>query len=163
MSKALDKYLKQLRRKLKTDNKTKEKILSDIRSDIEIHISNGKTVEEAINRLGSPTEVAEDFNASYPEYKSNKQKRLLSIFTVICGVVALICLIIGLTGRFICINSEQVSHIGGADLPTQIFVNPEPISELDIFNMLIKISLAIFIVVILCAVYFIFKFKRKGR
>lgn len=158
----IDSYLKQLRKELKTEPEVKSKIIDDIRSDVEMHIADGKTVEQAIEIIGKPKEVAKEFNLSYPEYAANKRQRIMRVLTIICTAIATVCLIIGLVGRFAYFGSEQVSYIGGVDLPEQVIVTAEPISSLMIFDSLIKFSIVVFVLVILCVGYLIIKTKRKG-
>lgn len=163
MNNIKDNYIKKLEKALKTEPKIKEQIISDIRSDIEIRIANGESIENVIENLGSPKEVASEFNQSYPEYQSNKKKHIFSVFAIISTVVAVVSLVIGIIGRFAYMNSEQVSHIGGVDLPTEVIVTAEPISSLVIFDGLIKFSIVVFIIAILCVGYLILKYKKKGR
>lgn len=157
----MDKYLKKFKKALKVNSKLKKKIVSDIRADFEMHIANGNTVEQTIKKLGNPKEAAEEFNQNYPEYKVNAKKRILSILTMVFALVSIICLLIGIIGKFAYLENNQISHIGGVDLPTEIFIVSEPISALTIFDGLIKISMIIFAAVILCIVYLLIKFRKK--
>ena len=155
-------YLRQLKRELKTDQETKKKIIEDIRSDIEMHISNGKTAKEAMEIVGEPKEVAKEFNLSYPEYATNKRRYIMRTVAIVCGIIAASCLLIGLVGRITYFESDQVSQIGGADLPEQVIVTVEPISSLSLFDGLIKLSIYLFVFAALCVGYLIMKSKKKG-
>lgn len=157
----MENYLKQLEKALKVEPKIKEKIISDMRSDFEMYIAAGDTIEQIIGKIGSPEDVANDFNQNYPEYRQNKKKRKLGIFTIICTAVSAIFLSIGLIGRFVYLGGNYVSHIGGADLPTDIVVTSAPISALTIYDGLIKIAIGLLVVGFVCACYFFIKYKRK--
>ena len=154
-------YLRQLKRELKTDRETKKKIIEDIRSDIEMYISNGKTAKEAMEIVGEPKEVAKEFNLSYPEYATNKRRHIMRAVAIVCLIIAASCLLIGLVGRFTYFESDQVSQIGGADLPEQVIVTVEPISSLSLFDGLIKLSIYLFVFAAMCVGYLIIKSKNK--
>lgn len=159
----MDKYLKQLERSLNAESSIKKKILCDMRSDFETYLAKGDTVEQIIEKMGTPEEVAREFNQNYPEYQSNKQKRQISIFTIVCAVVSAVCLSVGLIGKFVYLDSSRVSHIGGADLPTKIVVTGQPISALTLYDGLIKIAVGILFIVLLCACYLFIKYRKKER
>ncbi len=158
----IDNYLKQLKRNLKTDPEIKDRIIGDIRLDIDMHIADGKTIEETIKIIGKPKEVAKEFNLSYPEYATNKRQHVIRILTIICTAIATVCMLIGFIGRFTYFGSDNISNIGGVDLPEQVIVTSEPLSSLMLFDSLIKISIILFVFVILCVGYLIIKSKKKG-
>lgn len=157
----IENYLKQLKRELKTESEIKNKIIDDIRLDIEMHIADGKSAEEALEIIGKPSEVAKEFNLNYPEYKINRRQHIMCIVTIVCTAIATVCLLIGLIGRSTYFGSNQVSNVGGVDLPDQVIVTAEPISSLVLFDSLIKISIGLFLFVILCVGYLIIKSKKE--
>lgn len=156
----VDKYLKELERKLKTDKNIKIKIVEDIRGDIERYIADGKTAAEALERMGSPSEVAEEFNGSYPDHSLKCRRQRIRGLAIVSSVAATVCLLCGVIGREIYLRSDLVANVGGADRPISVGIIENPRSILSLTDFLIKISLVMLGVVILCAGYLIAKKKR---
>lgn len=156
----VDKYLKELERKLKTDKNIKIKIVEDIRGDIERYIADGKTAAEALEMMGSPSELAAEFNGSYPEHLLKCRRQRIRGLAIVSSVAATVCLLCGVIGREIYLRSDLVANVGGADRPISVGVVENPRSILSLTDFLIKISLAMLGVVIVCAGYLITKKKR---
>lgn len=77
-------------------------------------------------------------------------------------MVAAVCCIIGIVGRAVFFNADNVSHTGGVDFPSQVITTSEPISVLFLFDILIKISIALAVIALIGVGYFILKSKKKG-
>lgn len=154
--------MRQLNKELRTKPKIKKKIMDDIRSDIEVYIENGKTMEQIVEIIGTPKEIANDFNRNYPEYRIVRQKKKIIVFMIVCVIISLACLLLGVIGRNIFFAGGQMSSVGGVDLPTRVIVAVDQISTLAIYNRLIKFSFCVFGVVIICAGYLVIKTKKKG-
>lgn len=158
----VDKYLKELERKLKTDKNIKTKIVEDIRGDIERYIGDGKTAAEAIEMMGSPSELAAEFNGSYPEHLLKRRRQRIRGLGIVSSVVAMGCLLCGVIGREVYLRSDLVANVGGADRPISVGIVESPRPILLLTDFLIKISLVMLGVVILCAGYLITK-KKRGQ
>lgn len=77
-------------------------------------------------------------------------------------MVAAVCCIIGIVGRAVFFNEDNVSHTGRVDFPSQVITTSEPISVLFLFDILIKISIALAVIALIGVGYFILKSKKKG-
>ena len=158
-----EQYVKKILKHIIATDEIKERIKFDILTDIESKEESDLTIEEIISQIGNPKEVAEDFNKNYPECVYNKKKRKMGAFTIIFAVITTVCLVVGFTGRFVCLGGNSVAHIGGADNPTDIEVISEPISPLTIYEGLIKIAIVLLLITVLCAIYFFIKYRKKDR
>lgn len=79
-----EKYLKQITKKLKCSKAQREEIKKQLASDIMDAAENGATEEELRKRMGTPAEIAEEFNRSFPDsehkkYRIEKWRRRLII------------------------------------------------------------------------------------
>lgn len=157
----VDKYLKALERKLKTDKNIKSKIMKDIRGDIERYIADGKTAAEAVEMMGSPGELAKEFNSSYPDYPLKRRRRMIRGLTITSSAVATVCLLCGVIGREIYLRGDTVANVGGADLPISVGIIEDPRSILVLTDFLIKISVVMFLIAIICVGYLIAKSKNE--
>ena len=94
-------YVKKILKHIKTTDKIIERIRADILTDIESKEESGLTINEIILQMGSPKEVANDFNQNYPECVFKNKRRKMGVFTIICAVISTVCLFVGVVGRFV--------------------------------------------------------------
>ena len=87
-----DKYIKLVMKNLKCSHQQKRKIKIDLENDIAIAIKEGKSFEDIMKRMGSPIEVANEFNENLGVADKKSHKKL--IIGIVVGVVGL--LVIGI-------------------------------------------------------------------
>lgn len=56
-----DEYIKSIIKELDCSRKAKKRIQSDLENDISMALNHGETMEEIIDRMGTPEEIAEEF------------------------------------------------------------------------------------------------------
>lgn len=156
----MDGYLKKLEKALKTERETKKKIIADIRSDFEMYLADGYTVKQVIEKMGSPHELANEFNENCSGHLSAVRRRRAGACAVICGVVSAACFAAGLAGRYIC--RSEGAHIGGADMPTEIQIISEPFSAVMMSDILIAVAVFSAVSALICAGY-VFMCSVKNR
>ncbi len=84
-------YLNRIVRKLRCSGKKRREIRQQLLSEMEAELENGIDEKELIRRMGTPPEIAEEFNRNFSEKERKRYKRqkLLRIL----GVIA-VCLLI---------------------------------------------------------------------
>lgn len=90
----MEEYIREFMHKLNCSNKKKNEISKELRADIQSAIENGETWEEIRKRMGSPEEIAQEFNDNFSESKSNNEKGKKSI--VIVGAVLAVIVVAGI-------------------------------------------------------------------
>lgn len=85
------KYLKLIGKQLKCSSAKKKELMKQIASDISIAMENGKSFDEVITEMGSPAEVAAEFNENFGEPQIKMDKRIK--IGLISGVVIVIILL----------------------------------------------------------------------
>ncbi|GEM_PF-6812213 len=55
-------YIARIKRALRLDPKTKQRIIEGIQTEIQLSLDAGMTIDEAIEKLGQPREVANEYN-----------------------------------------------------------------------------------------------------
>ena len=58
-------YISKIKLNLQLDRKTKQRVIEGIQTEIQLLLDAGTTLEDAIEKLGSPKEVANEYNRSY--------------------------------------------------------------------------------------------------
>ena len=156
-----EQYVKKILKYVVATDQTKERMKLDLLTGIESKEESGLTMEEIVSQMGSPKDVARDFNQNYPECVYGKKKRKMSMFTVICAVTAAVCFAVGRIGRLVYLGGSA-APIGGADKPTGIQVISGPFSALTIYDGLIKIAVVFLLITILSAIYLFVKDRKKS-
>lgn len=87
-----EQYIKLVMKKLGCTKKEKEKIKVDLNNDIEMALKNGETFEDIMKRMGTPEELAQEFNDNLGVVYKKSHKKL--IIGIIIGVVAVIIAIV---------------------------------------------------------------------
>ncbi len=87
-------YIARIKRALRLDPKTKHRVIEGIQTEIQLSLDTGMTIDDAIEKLGQPREVANEYNQSYknePEYQAKRKAyRLKKGLIVLASVIVLI-------------------------------------------------------------------------
>lgn len=116
-------YMNAIERRLNTDRKTRTRIMMELASDFQSRRENGQSDEAIMKELGSPGEVAAEFNAAFGARPAPSRRRWA--FVALAAVVVLIAALQPLLTQFLARiwwSPETVGVIGGADGPTAIYV-----------------------------------------
>ncbi len=163
----IERYLKKLKRALRTGPKIKSKIICDMRADFEIQLAEGCTAWQVIEKAGDPYEVAREFNQNYPEYPAESRAGKIRVLAAVCFAVAAVCLVSGIIGRNVCVYGSWLGsagelRIGGANAATDIQVVSEPLTALFVYDTLIKVGAIILIAAAVFAVYLIISARKNS-
>ncbi len=69
------KYIRQIIGKLKCSKKKRKEIGQQLTAEFMAGIENGESTQEIIKRMGTPIEIAEDFNNSFTQEEQKKYRR----------------------------------------------------------------------------------------
>lgn len=88
----MNRYINQIIGKLKCSRKKRNEIKKQLLSEFTSGLEDGKTVQEIIDQIGLPNEVADEFNNSFSdsEFKKHRNETLLTVLIVIVLIVAAI-------------------------------------------------------------------------
>lgn len=116
----VEKYVKQITRKIQCTGKRRMEIQKQLLSDIESAIENGETPENVMERMGTAENVAEEFNQnlSYEEKTSYKKARRRKIWMA----VVLAAVLLGLLIYWFVPKTAQMGESG--------FFNEQEVSEM---------------------------------
>ena len=91
----LNQYLEEIMRRLALPKATKKRIRQDLEQDIQSAIEHGETLEQAIQRIGRPEDVARDFNESLaaPAASLSGKQKAAKVFLIIVIVLCSLSLI----------------------------------------------------------------------
>ena len=117
-------YMNAIERRLNTDRKTRTRIMMELASDFQSRRENGQSDEAIMKELGSPGEVAAEFNAAFGAKPAPSRRRWA--FVVLAVLVAAAVLGPELGTLFAARRAESIGIIGGADGPTAIYVAAGP-------------------------------------
>ncbi len=139
----LNQYLEEIMRRLALPKATKKRIRQDLEQDIQSAIEHGETLEQAIQRIGRPEDVARDFNESLaaPAASLSGKQKAAKVFLIIVIVLCSLSLIstgMGFLFYFLFSMNQNIGIIGGADGPTAIFVTAS-FSPIDAVSILLPI------------------------
>ena len=86
-----EKYVGKIVRKLKCSRKRQVEIRRQLLSDIEAELESGETFETVMERMGTPTNVAQEFNQDMPEEEKRcfVRRRRLKFIGVLLAVIFL--------------------------------------------------------------------------
>lgn len=113
-------YMNAIERRLRMDGKTRQRIMRDLASDFHNRRDAGQTDAEIMAELGSPDQVAAEFNAAFGggAWTPSPWRWLFLAGAILTGVVLLLTL--WLLPLFNAVGDMGI--IGGADGPTAIIV-----------------------------------------
>lgn len=88
-----EKYIRNILKRLTCSKGKREEIGKELKSELETRIESGKKEEDVIREMGTPSEIAEEFNRNFPEeevkkYRREKLKRHLIIAVIIIAALA---------------------------------------------------------------------------
>lgn len=88
-----EKYVSQIVKRVKCSTAKRKEIKKQLLSDVSVHLENGETIEQIRITMGTPEEIAEEFNQNLSEqeqkaYKRNKNIKIIAIVALICCVMA---------------------------------------------------------------------------
>ena len=119
-------YMNSIERRLNTDRKTRTRIMMELASDFQSRRENGQSDEAIMKELGSPGEVAAEFNASLGVQGAACVSPWRWAFAALAAVLLLEPLLELLLSRFwfrfLYPSGASAGVIGGADGPTAIYV-----------------------------------------
>jgi hypothetical protein len=95
-----NKYLREVSRHLKCSNKSKKKICNDLKAEIYASLAANEGLEEILDRMGNPGQIAMEFNENFSEQeirlaKTHKRIKIVGIIViviaalVVAGIIAL--------------------------------------------------------------------------
>lgn len=88
-----DKYIKEISKKLLCKKEKKSEIIKQIQSDIDIAVENGSKIEDVLTNMGTPSEVASEFNDNFDErdkekiLKGRKRNKMLGIVGLVIAIL----------------------------------------------------------------------------
>lgn len=117
-------YMNAIERHLRVDRKTRVRIMTELASDFQSRREVGQSDKEIMTELGTPEEVAAQFNRALGV--SGSISRWRWAFVVLAVLVVAVVLGPDLINRFAATQTESLGIIGGADGPTAIYVTAGP-------------------------------------
>ena len=90
------KYIRRITRRLQCSGQRRAEIRKQLMSDYEAALENGEKDEDIIRRMGTPAEIADEFNAGFSpaEKKKNKREKWLKWILIIVGIIVIVFLIL---------------------------------------------------------------------
>jgi len=106
-----EQYIKMILHKLKCSSKKKKEIEKELKSDIQVAMENGESWEAVRERMGTPEEIAREFNSNFTqsELKAVKKKK----YFCIAGAVVLLLSVIAVGAVYILpkgISQEKMGY-----------------------------------------------------
>lgn len=117
-------YMNAIERRLRADRPTRARIMTELAGDFESRREAGQRDEEIMADLGTPDEVAAQFNAALGV--SGSVSRWRWAFVVLAVLVLAVVLGPDLINRLAAARAESIGIIGGADGPTAIYIAAGP-------------------------------------
>ena len=117
-------YMNAIERRLRADRHTRVRIMTELAGDFESRREAGQSDEQIMAELGTPDEVAAQFNIAMGA--SGKPSRWRWAFVALAVVVLAVVSLPMLASQFTAGQAASVGVIGGADGPTAIYVTASP-------------------------------------
>ena len=160
-----DSCIAKIKRKLRLDRKTKQRVIEGIQTEIQLLLDAGVSIEGAIEKLGSPKEVAGEYNRSYkedPVYRAKRRSYIFLRISVTTAIVATVLLALSLIGKYVFLHSGHVSTVGGVSGPDSITETVQVISLLFFLDIAERIALILIIAFVLSIICWLLTcIKRK--
>lgn len=121
-------YMNAIERHLQADRKTRVRIMTELASDFQSRRESGQTDEHIMSELGTPEEVAAQFNTGLevPVRPSRWRWGFVALAVLVLAVV----LVPILADKLAAGQDAALGVIGGADGPTAIYVSASPAQSL---------------------------------
>lgn len=121
-------YMNTIERNLRVDRKTRVRIMTELASDFQSRRESGQSDEAILQELGTPEEVAAQFNAALGAPSSPSRWRWA--FVVLAVLILAVALVPILADQFAANQAASLGVIGGADGPTAVYVSTSPAQSL---------------------------------
>lgn len=121
-------YMNAIERNLRVDRKTRVRIMTELASDFQSRRESGQSDEAILQELGTPEEVAAQFNAALGTPSSPSRWRWA--FVVLAVLILAVALVPMLADQFAANQAASLGVIGGADGPTAVYVSASPAQSL---------------------------------
>lgn len=121
-------YMNAIERHLRVDRKTRVRIMTELASDFQSRRENGQSDESIMQELGTPEEVAAQFNAALDA--PTRPNRWRWTFVVLAVLILAVALVPMLADKFAASQAASLGVIGGADGPTSVYVTASPSQSL---------------------------------
>ncbi len=135
----IKRYMNAVERRLRLPLNIKVRVMSDLMTTVNSRREQGETLEQIMEDLGTPRQVAERFNEELKEFAVNKSPwRWLCLAGAVAAAGILLWLLF-LNGWLL----EKISSmgvIGGADGPTVVFVTTKTGWESDMMTAALLLS-----------------------
>lgn len=145
MKNDVERYTKEINKRLQLPGKLKKRILTELTSEIYGRLDNGENLDDVLESIGSPQEVIEELEANY-ENESVRFRKGNIIKLTLLSVVALCmaALILNSITSVICPQFIRPTIIGGAHGSTAIFVTYKWSAKELILGLFIKVIVLVF-------------------
>lgn len=114
-----------IERRLRMDRKTRLRVMTELASDFQSRRESGQSEEAIMKELGTPEEVAAEFNAALGDAR-RPASRWRWAFVVLAAGIALLVLGSVAADTLAARQAASTGIIGGADGPTAIYVSSGP-------------------------------------
>jgi hypothetical protein len=101
-------YIKKVCKQLKCTRTKRIEIAKQLESDITSAMANGETMEQIVERMGAPKDIAAEFNENLSEEEIKRAKRAKKI--TIAGIIVVVLLILGLLGYWAVPKSKPLEE-----------------------------------------------------
>lgn len=108
-----EKYIRRIIKKLTCSKRKREDIRKQLSSEILAAVENGEKMEDIMERMGDPAEIAEEFNSSFPDsekkkYRKEKWIRRLSVLAVV--IILLLLLAYWILPKSTALENSKIFH-----------------------------------------------------
>ena len=117
-------YMNAIERRLRADRATRARIMTELAGDFESRREAGQSDDQIMAELGTPNEVAAQFNAALGA--PGRPSRWRWAFVALAVLVLAVVLGPDLVNRLTATHAASLGIIGGADGPTAIYVTAGP-------------------------------------
>lgn len=117
-------YMNAIERRLRADRATRARIMTELAGDFESRREAGQSDDQIMAELGTPDEVATQFNAALGA--PGRPSRWRWAFVALAVLVLAVVLGPDLVNRLTATHATSLGIIGGADGPTAIYVTAGP-------------------------------------
>lgn len=117
-------YMNAIERRLRADRQSRARIMTELAGDFKSRRDAGQSDEEIMAELGTPEEVAAQFNTALGV--SGSVSRWRWAFVILAVLVLAVVLGPDLVNRIAAARADSLGIIGGVDGPTAIYVTAGP-------------------------------------
>lgn len=125
----LNSYVNKIARHLLCNSDKKKEIIKQIKSDIEIKVDGGLSPDIVFKQMGSPKDVAAEFNDNFDENEKKKIKRKKRLIIIACAVAVVVFFAVVLYWMF-----PKAEYIENSDIFTEAEVKTKAEYIIDALN-----------------------------